>query len=75
MEDDIGLMIAKSIAIGLVFVFGIVFLIAFIYNVSGAKDRDDNLAFECKGKGGEMIYIRDTGNVCIKGVINLEKSQ
>ena len=72
MEDELGLLLAKSIAIGLALVFGVVFLIAWFYNISGAKERDDMREFSCKSQGGEMIYIKGTGDVCIKGVIKID---
>ena len=73
MEDELGFMIAKSVAIALIFVFFVVGLAMVIYDVSGAKERDANRAFDCKGKGGEMLYIRGTGDVCIKDIIKLDE--
>lgn len=72
MEDDLGILITKCIAITLAIVLGIVFFIVFIYNVSGAKERDDKRKFDCTALGGEMIYIKGTGDVCIKGVIKID---
>ena len=72
MEDELGLLLAKSIAVALLFITLIVASIIFIYNVSGAKERDDNRKFDCKSQGGEMIYIKGTGDVCIKGVIQID---
>ena len=73
MEDELGLMIAKSVAIALLLVFIVIGLVMVIYDTSGAKERAVNRAFDCKGKGGEMIYIRGTGDVCIKGIIKLDE--
>lgn len=73
MDDDLGYYVAKGIAIVLFIIILVFFLIILIYNLSGAKEKEENRQFDCLAKGGEMIYIRGTGNVCIKGIINLEE--
>lgn len=72
MDDNLGEYIAKGVAVGLLIMVVVFGLIVFIYNVSGAKDRDENRKLDCISKGGEMLFSRDTGNLCIKGVIKLE---
>lgn len=71
--DEIGYYIAKGIAIGLLMMILLLVLFSFVYNISGEKEREENQKFDCLAKGGEMIYIRGTGNVCIKGIIKLER--
>lgn len=65
----------------ILFVFGGTFLIVIfsailvssVYTLSGAKDRDIAERKLCQEKGGKMIYVKGTGDVCIKGVIELEE--
>lgn len=71
-DDEFGVLIAKSIAAAFLFMIAVVGLVILLYNVSGAKERDDNRRFDCKTQGGEMIYIKGTGDVCIKGVIKID---
>lgn len=61
----------------IMFTFGCIFgglvLVSAIYNLSGAAQRDKDASFECKAKGGNEIYIKGTGTVCLKSdaIINV----
>lgn len=64
----------------IVFVFTFAFTIIFtsvavvllVYNLSGAAEKNRLEEVACNKAGGEMIYVKGTGDVCISGIIPLK---
>lgn len=54
-------------------VFVVLMLVTGIYHLSGAAERDRLASFDCKAKGGNELYIKGTGTVCLKtdAIINV----
>lgn len=69
MMSDAAMILLYYIGFVILVVLGVITY----YFTSGSFQQDKDLVIKCIDAGGEMIYVRNIGNVCISGIINLKE--